>query len=89
MIGHTAGASGAIGMVSGILALAEQTCPPTLHLEDPDPACALDLVRGQARKQRIARVMVNAFGFGGGNCSVVIGTELRRQSAFECAGDAQ
>ncbi len=75
MIGHTAGASGAIGMISGILALEAQTCPPTLHLENPDPACALDHVRGQARKQPIARVMVNAFGFGGGNCSVVFGTD--------------
>jgi 3-oxoacyl-(acyl-carrier-protein) synthase len=77
MIGHTAGASGVIGLVSGILALEAQTCPPTLHLENPDPACALDLVRGRPRRQPIARVMVNAFGFGGGNCSVVVGAERR------------
>lgn len=82
MIGHTAGASGALGMISGILALGAQTCPPTLHLETPDPACALDLVRGQARKQSITHVMVNAFGFGGGNCSVIIGNEIRQQSAI-------
>jgi 3-oxoacyl-[acyl-carrier-protein] synthase II len=73
-------------MISGILALQSQTCPPTLHLDKPDPACALDLVRGQARKQPIARAMVNAFGFGGGNCSVVIGSELRHLSAFNRVG---
>jgi len=87
MIGHTAGASGAIGMISGVLAIEAQTCPPTLHLDNPDPACDLDLVRGRARKQRIARVMVNAFGFGGGNCSVVIGTEHRHQSGLDQVGN--
>jgi 3-oxoacyl-(acyl-carrier-protein) synthase len=37
MIGHTLGASGALGVVSTFLAMRDDVLPPTAHLEEPDP----------------------------------------------------
>jgi len=73
MLGHTAGASGTIGLISALLAIRDQRLPPTINYENPDPACDLDYVPNRARARSVQRVQVNSFGFGGANCSVVVG----------------
>ncbi len=73
MIGHTGGASGAIGLISGLFAIAEQKLPPTINYKNPDPECDLDYVPNIARSWKVKKVLVNSFGFGGANCSMVIG----------------
>ena len=71
-IGHTLGAAGAIGAITAILALRDSCIPPTLNLVDPDPAVdGLDCTPLSARSRRIAVALVNAFGFGGQNTSLV------------------
>jgi 3-oxoacyl-[acyl-carrier-protein] synthase II len=70
--GHLMGATGAVEVVSGIMALEHNIIPPTAHLDFPDPACDLDYVPNQARKATLDAVMSNSFGFGGMNAVLVV-----------------
>ena len=67
MTGHLLGAAG--GLEAGITALAihEGMLPPTINLENPDPACDLDFVPNRARKAEVRAALTNSFGFGGTN----------------------
>ena len=49
MIGHPQGASGAAGVVATALALANGFLPPTINLDDPDPACDMDFIPNEGR----------------------------------------
>lgn len=71
-MGHLLGAAGAVEAVLTIKAINEQTCPPTLNLENPAPEVAgMDLVPLKAKKREIKAAMSNSFGFGGTNSSVI------------------
>jgi 3-oxoacyl-[acyl-carrier-protein] synthase II len=70
--GHALGASGAIEAAICALALARGWLPPTLNLEQPDPACDLDCLPGTGRAARPGAVVSNSFGFGGINASLVL-----------------
>jgi 3-oxoacyl-[acyl-carrier-protein] synthase II len=71
MIGHCLCASGAIEAVATVLTVERGEVPPTIHYENPDPACDLDYVPNQARRQRVKVALSNSFAFGG-NSSVVV-----------------
>jgi 3-oxoacyl-[acyl-carrier-protein] synthase II len=71
MTGHLLGAAGAIEAVASIMAMRDQTLPPTINLTDPDPECDLDYVPNQARKAEVRNVMSNSLGFGGHNASII------------------
>jgi 3-oxoacyl-[acyl-carrier-protein] synthase II len=62
--GHTIGASGAIGAVLCLQAIATQTMPPCVGTQDLE--FALDLVRS-ARSSPVNRTLCFSFGFGGQN----------------------
>ncbi len=67
MTGHLLGASG--GLEAGIVALAlrEQTLPPTINHDCPDPECDIDCVPNRSRKVEARYALSNSFGFGGTN----------------------
>lgn len=71
MLGHTAGAAGALAAVGAVKSIMHQIVPPTMGYTTPDPACDLDYVPNQARASRVRAAMVNAFGFGGQNAVVL------------------
>jgi 3-oxoacyl-[acyl-carrier-protein] synthase II len=73
MTGHTLGAAGALESVVCILALQNSVLPPTINLDNPDPACDLDYVPNKARAADIRYAMTNSLGFGGHNASLVFG----------------
>jgi 3-oxoacyl-[acyl-carrier-protein] synthase II len=73
MIGHTLGASGGIELIATVLSLKYGVLHPTINYRTPDPACDLDYVPNTAREQRVGRALSNSFGFGGHNCSLVVG----------------
>ncbi len=72
MIGHLLGAAGAISAVAAVLAIRDGIVPPTINLETPDPECDLDYVPQVARRRPVRAAMVNGFGFGGQNVSLII-----------------
>ena len=53
------------------LALHEQVIPPTINLDNPDPACDLDYTPNVARPAKLSIAMSNSFGFGGTNGTVI------------------
>ncbi|MYW01973.1 beta-ketoacyl-[acyl-carrier-protein] synthase family protein [Streptomyces sp. SID3343] len=71
--GHLLGAAGAVEAAITALAVARGLLPPTLNLGEPDPACALDHVRGTARPAELRAALSNAFAFGGHNTSLIFG----------------
>jgi 3-oxoacyl-[acyl-carrier-protein] synthase II len=71
MIGHLLGAAGGAEAAYSILALKDQTLPPTINYENPDPECDLDYVPNEARKADIRYVLSNSFGFGGTNGTLI------------------
>ena len=70
--GHLLGAAGAVEAIFSILALRDQTAPPTINLDNPAFETAIDLVPHQAKKRPIDIVLSNSFGFGGTNASLVL-----------------
>jgi 3-oxoacyl-[acyl-carrier-protein] synthase II len=72
MTGHLLGAAG--GLEAGITALAirDQIAPPTINLDDPDPACDLDYAANTKRPLAIRYAMSNSFGFGGTNGTLLL-----------------
>lgn len=70
--GHLIGAGGAVELALAIQAMETGILPPTAHLHQPDPRCALDHVALTAREVgRVEAVMSNSFAFGGSNASLV------------------
>ncbi len=71
MHGHTLGAAGALEAIAAILTLRHGILPPTANFIEPDPACDLDVVPNQPRKQSCEYALSNSFGFGGLNAVLV------------------
>jgi len=67
MTGHLLGGAGGLEAGFTVLALRDQTLPPTINLEHPDPECDLDYVPNHARKADVEYALSNSFGFGGTN----------------------
>jgi 3-oxoacyl-[acyl-carrier-protein] synthase II len=73
MIGHPQGASGAAGVVATALGMTCGLLPPTINLDDPDPACDMDFIPKQARRADIEAALCNCLGFGSKNSALVLG----------------
>ncbi|WP_179032121.1 beta-ketoacyl-ACP synthase II [Paenibacillus kribbensis] len=72
MLGHMLGAAGGVEAIALVQSLREGIIPPTMHLDNPDPACDLDYVPHQARKASLNIGLSNSFGFGGHNAVIVL-----------------
>ncbi len=71
MTGHLLGAAGAVEAAYTVLAVARGVLPPTINLDEPDPACDLDYVPHRARPAAVEVALSNSFGFGGTNASLI------------------
>ncbi|MCP9454649.1 MAG: beta-ketoacyl-ACP synthase II [Nitrospira sp.] len=71
MTGHLLGAAGGVEAIFSILALFHGVVPPTINLDNPDPACDLDYVPHKARTVPITAALSNSFGFGGVNACLI------------------
>jgi 3-oxoacyl-[acyl-carrier-protein] synthase II len=72
MFGHLIGAAGAAELITCVLAIRDNIAPPTMNLNDPDPALDLDYVQKEPRKMQVDIAMDESFGFGGQNNVVII-----------------
>ncbi len=70
MTGHLLGASGALEAAISSMAIAEETIPPTINLQNADPECDLNYTPNKSRRKRVNAAMSNSFGFGGHNASL-------------------
>ena len=75
MTGHLLGAAGAMGVMAAVLAIHHGIVPPTINLENIDPACGdlgLNITPNTAARKPIRAALANSFGFGGTNASIVV-----------------
>lgn len=72
MTGHMLGAAGGIEAVLTVRALNENTVPPTINLDNPDPQCDLDFTPHRPVQRNLSVAMSNSFGFGGVNSVIVL-----------------
>jgi 3-oxoacyl-[acyl-carrier-protein] synthase II len=71
-IGHLLGAAGAVETIFCALAIRDGIVPPTLNLDNPSVATAIDLTPHTAKKRPVKAAMSNSFGFGGTNAAIVL-----------------
>ncbi|MFI8069371.1 beta-ketoacyl-[acyl-carrier-protein] synthase family protein [Streptomyces sp. NPDC086033] len=79
LLGHAGGASAALGVVAGALILRHGVVPGNVPVKEQDPECEVWLPEG-AVPLPVRRVLVNAYGFGGNNASVVLAAEAEGSS---------
>lgn len=73
-IGHMLGAAGSAEAIASVMSLIKGVIPPTINYRNPDPACDLDLVVGNARPASIHRALSNSAGIGGCNAVAIFGS---------------
>ena len=72
MTGHLLGGTGAVEAIFTAMALKDGFLPPTIHYQEPDPACDLDYVPNQGRAAQVEYALSNSLGFGGHNACVLL-----------------
>jgi len=70
--GHTLGAAGAVEAIICALTLTDGFLPGSPGTENVDPAIPLDYLL-TTRDGKVSRALTNSFGFGGSNCSLILG----------------
>ena len=71
-IGHPQGASGAAGVAATLVAMEHGRIPPTINVDQPDPACDLDYVPDTGRSAAIEHAICNCVAFGSKNSALVL-----------------
>ncbi len=71
--GHLLGAAGITEAIISLLAIEQGMLPGGMHTQALDPALRCHYLTDN-RDARVTRVLTNSFGFGGSNCSLVLGS---------------
>jgi 3-oxoacyl-(acyl-carrier-protein) synthase len=72
MIGHCLGAAGAVEAAALALTIARGAIPPTIHHEETDDDCAVDVVANEAREHAVRCAVSTSLGFGGNDSAIVM-----------------
>jgi 3-oxoacyl-[acyl-carrier-protein] synthase I len=72
-MGHTLGAAGIVEAAISLLCIEHGLMPRSLNTQVKDPAIAANILMSN-REQRVKHVLSNSFGFGGNNCSLLLGS---------------
>ena len=73
MMGHLIAAAGVTEAIVCLMAIRDNTLPPTINYENEDPLCDLDYVPNEARETPCKVALNNSFGFGGQNITLILG----------------
>ena len=71
-VGHTIAAAGAVELALCLACFEQGRLPGTAGLEELDPECRANVLRASVEK-RPRVILSNSFGFGGQNCTVIVG----------------
>ena len=72
MHGHLIGGTGAVELLSCLLAINKNIIAPTINFKEKDPECDLDIVPNTARQKKVNCVLSNSFAFGGLNAVLAL-----------------
>jgi 3-oxoacyl-[acyl-carrier-protein] synthase II len=72
MLGHTLGAAGGIEAAVTALTIAHGIVPPTIHHEDRDPECDVDVVANEPREVAVKCALSTSLAFGGNDAALVL-----------------
>jgi 3-oxoacyl-[acyl-carrier-protein] synthase II len=72
MIGHCLGAAGSVEAAVLVLTVSSGVIPPTVHHEETDPECGLDIVANEPREQQVRCGLSTSLAFGGNDSAVVV-----------------
>ena len=70
--GHMLGAAGAMEFIACTMAICENTVPPTINHQTPDPECDLDYTPNAPRERPVDVAISNSSGFGGHNATLAV-----------------
>ncbi|MDH5368794.1 MAG: beta-ketoacyl-[acyl-carrier-protein] synthase family protein [Gammaproteobacteria bacterium] len=74
--GHTLGAAGITEALICMLILENQFLPTNLNLQKADPSLSIQVLSENTKPEKmIKHVISNSFGFGGSNCSLILGLQ--------------
>lgn len=79
--GHTLGAAGIVETIFSALCIENNFLPRSLNTVLIDPAIEANILLA-SRSQAVSRVLTNSFGFGGSNCSLVLGIDEQGTTAL-------
>lgn len=74
MTGHLLGGAGAVEALAAIMAITKGIIPPTINIQELDPAIdpRLNLTRDVAQRREVRCALSNTFGFGGQNSTIIL-----------------
>ncbi len=72
MTGNPLASAGPMQLIASLMTMKNGIIPPTINYEFPDPECDLDYVPNEARRNNVGAVLINSYGFGGSNTSLII-----------------
>ena len=72
VMGHLIAAAGAVEAAVCALAIQRGVLPVNANLQEVDPDCELDIIRGDPRRRKVRVAMSNSFGFGGSNSCLAL-----------------
>ncbi len=73
MVGHLLGAAGGVEAVALVKSIETGKLHPTINVFNQDPECDMDVIPNKPVDFDVNVGMSNSFGFGGHNCTVVMG----------------
>ncbi len=71
-VGHTAGAAGVMGVLAALRSFEQQALVPTAGTTEVDPAATFEVPLGAPKPLCPDHILVNGFGFGGQNASMLV-----------------
>jgi len=72
MLGHCLGAAGAVEAATLALTIERGVIPPTIHHDQTDPDCQIDVVGNQTRSRRVRCAISTSLAFGGNDAALVM-----------------